>query len=202
MKRRAACKRPPTLERAQPCAAILRAMRFKNLLSVPHWKSRLLLCGAAAAVGAAAVGFARVADVAQTALRHLVGKSPWWPWLLAPLGFFSIAWVTQRYFRGAEGSGIPQTIFALRTNAGAKGEAFLRPMVVIGRVVLAAAGLLCGGSIGREGPTVHVGAVIAHSVSGWMPHGRIEAQRRALVLAGGAAGVGARVKPPPAGIVL
>jgi H+/Cl- antiporter ClcA len=176
-------------------------MRFKHLLSVPHWKSRLLLWGAAAAVGVAAVAFAGLADVAQTALRHLVGISPWWPWLLAPVGFFAIAWLTQRYFRGAEGSGIPQTIFALRTNAGAQGEAFLKPMVVIGRVVLASVGLLCGGSIGREGPTVHVGAVIVHSVSRWMPHGRIEAQRRALVLAGGAAGVAAAFNTPLAGIV-
>jgi H+/Cl- antiporter ClcA len=176
-------------------------MRFKNLLSVPHWKSRLLLWGAAAAVGAAAVTFAGLADVAQTALRHLVAKSSWWPWLLAPVGFFAIAWLTQRYFRGAEGSGIPQTIFALRTDAGAQGEAFLKPMVVIGRVGLAAAGLLCGASIGREGPTVHVGAVIVHAVSRWMPRGRMEAQRRALVLAGGAAGVAAAFNTPLAGIV-
>ena len=79
-------------------------MRFKYLLSVPHWKARLLLWGAAAAVGVAAVAFAGLADVAQTALRHLVGVSPWWPWLLAPVGFFAIAWLTQRYYRGAEGS--------------------------------------------------------------------------------------------------
>jgi H+/Cl- antiporter ClcA len=176
-------------------------MRLKSLLSIPHWKSRLLLWGAAAAVGVAAVAFAELADVAQTALRRLLDMSRWWPWLLAPTGFFAITWVTQRYFRGAEGSGIPQTIFALRPNAGAQGEAFLKPLVVIGRVVLAAVGLLCGGSIGREGPTVHVGAVIVHSVARWMPHGRIEAHRRALVLAGGAAGVAAAFNTPLAGIV-
>jgi H+/Cl- antiporter ClcA len=176
-------------------------MRLKSLWSIPHWKSRLLLWGAAAAVGVAAVAFAELADVAQTALRRILGVSRWWPWLLAPAGFFAITWVTQRYFRGAEGSGIPQTIFALRPNAGAQGEAVLKPLVVIGRVVLAAVGLLCGGSIGREGPTVHVGAVIVHSVARWMPHGRLEAQRRALVLAGGAAGVAAAFNTPLAGIV-
>ena len=161
----------------------------------------MLLWGAAAAVGLAAVGFAGLADVAQTILRRLIGVLPWCPWLLAPIGFFAIAWVTRRYFRGAEGSGIPQTIFALRPHAGELGEVFLKPSVVIGRVVLAAIGLLCGGSIGREGPTVHVGAVIVHSVARWMPHGRIEAQRRALVLAGGAAGVAAAFNTPLAGIV-
>ena len=176
-------------------------MRLKHLWSLRHWKSRLLLWGAAATIGLAAVGFAGLADVAQTILRRLVGVMPWCPWLLAPIGFFAIAWVTRRYFRGAEGSGIPQTIFALRPHAGELGEVFLKPSVVIGRVVLAAIGLLCGGSIGREGPTVHVGAVIVHSVARWMPHGRIEAQRRALVLAGGAAGVAAAFNTPLAGIV-
>src|SRR5271154_3619675 len=176
-------------------------MKIKNLLSIPHWKSRLLLWGAAAAVGAAAVTFAGIADLAQLALRRLLQHWSWCPWLLAPIGFSGIAWLTRRYFQGAEGSGIPQTIYSLRHDAGDKGRLFLRPKVVIGRVFLAAAGLLCGGSIGREGPTVHVGAVIVHSVSRWMPHGRIEAQRRALVLAGGAAGVAAAFNTPLAGIV-
>ena len=176
-------------------------MELKNLLSVPHWKSRMLLWGSASLVGVAAVAFAKLADVAQLLLRRLVGASHWWPWLTAPLGFALIAWLTRRYFKGAEGSGIPQTIFALREEAGAKGQQFLRPKVVMGRVALAVAGLFCGGSIGREGPTVHVGAVIVHAIWRWYPHGRIEAQRRALVLAGGAAGVAAAFNTPLAGIV-
>ena len=156
---------------------------------------------AAAAVGAAAVAFAKIADFAQLGLRRLLGISTAIPWLLAPLGFCAIAWLTRRYFKGAEGSGIPQTIFAIRADSGEIGERFLRPAVVIGRVVLAGAALLCGGSIGREGPTVHVGAVIVHSVSRWMPKGRMPGQRHAMVLAGGAAGVAAAFNTPLAGIV-
>ena len=176
-------------------------MHIKTLLSVPHWKSRLLLWGAAAAVGVAAVVFAGIADQAQLALRRLLHIWSGCPWLLAPLGFSGIAWLTRRYFRGAEGSGIPQTIYALRADAGVGGRLLLTPRVVIGRVMLAGAGLLCGASIGREGPTVHVGAVIVHGISRWMPHGRVEAQRRVLVLAGGAAGVAAAFNTPLAGIV-
>ncbi len=156
---------------------------------------------AAAAVGGAAVAFAKIADLAQWGLRRLIGISASLPWLLAPLGFGLIAWLTRRYFRGAEGSGIPQTIFAIRADSGELGERFLRPKVVLGRVALAGATLLCGGSIGREGPTVHVGAVIVHAVCRWMPKGRMAAQRHAMVLAGGAAGVAAAFNTPLAGIV-
>jgi chloride channel protein, CIC family len=174
----------------------------RSLLSVQHWKSRVLLWTAGAAVGGTAVGFAWVADRAQSGFFYLLHLSRWWPWILTPAGFALIAWLTKRYFAGAEGSGIPQTMFALQTEGDSRRKLqLLRPHVVLGRVVLAAAGLLCGGSIGREGPTVHVGAVIAHTFARWMPHGGAAAQQRALVLAGGAAGVAAAFNTPLAGIV-
>ena len=173
----------------------------RAVLSVHHWRARFVLWTAAVAVGVVAVGFARAADLAQLGLRRLLGLSPWWPWLLAPLGFCGIAWLTRRYFRGAEGSGIPQSIFALQPDSGEKGLLLLRPHIVVGRMILACVGLLCGGSIGREGPTVHVGAAISLAFGRWMPHGGTSAQRRALILAGGAAGVAAAFNTPLAGIV-
>jgi len=176
-------------------------MTYRDFLSATRWKTRLLTWLAACAVGLAAVGFAKLADAAQTELRRLTAVFAPTPWLLAPVGFFVIAWLTRRYFRGAEGSGIPQTIFAQRPDSAAVGQLFLKPRVVLGRVALAGLGLLCGGSIGREGPTVHVGAVIVHSLSRWMPHGRSEAYRRSMILAGGAAGVAAAFNTPLAGIV-
>ncbi|MEP6548563.1 MAG: chloride channel protein [Gammaproteobacteria bacterium] len=168
---------------------------------MPHWKRRILLWTGALCVGLVAVLFAKLADLAQWVLRRIIEQSALWIWVLAPLGFFGIAWVTRRYFRGAEGSGIPQTIFALRPDAGEESRRILRVRVVIGRIFLAAAGLVCGASVGREGPTVHVGAVIASSFGRWIPHGGTSAQRRALILAGGAAGVAAAFNTPLAGIV-
>jgi H+/Cl- antiporter ClcA len=77
----------------------------------------------------------------------------------------------------------------------------LRLRVVLGRIVLAAAGLLCGASIGREGPTVHIGAALTHSFARWMPSGDHRVRQHALILAGGAAGVAAAFNTPLAGIV-
>jgi H+/Cl- antiporter ClcA len=173
----------------------------RRLFSWARWRHRIVLWSAAICVGIAAVAFAKLADAAQWVLRQIMERSLLWIWLLAPLGFPLIAGLTRKFFRGAEGSGIPQTIFVLRPDSGAAGALLMRPRVVIGRVVLATAGLLCGASVGREGPTVHVGAAIANAFSRWIPHGATDAQRRALILAGGAAGVAAAFNTPLAGIV-
>ena len=182
-----------------------------NLLSIERWKARLVLWLAGALVGVAAYLFARLAELAQSGLHHLLLHSVLWPLLLAPMGFVAIVWLTRRYFRGAEGSGIPQTIHALESNGtdgnGADGNGandaplLMRGRTAVARVLLACAGLFCGGSIGREGPTVHVGAAIAYSLARWLPHPELAAQRRLLILAGGAAGVAAAFNAPLAGIV-
>lgn len=173
----------------------------RSLLSLHHWKARIVLWSAGAAVGAAAVGFAWLADAAQAIFRRIHGTSLLWPWIISPAGFTVIAWLTRRFFRGAEGSGIPQTIFALRPESGDVGLQLLKPRVVMARMLLAGAALLSGASIGREGPTVHVGAAVANYFGRWMPHTSMSGQRRALILAGGAAGVAAAFNTPLAGIV-
>jgi H+/Cl- antiporter ClcA len=173
----------------------------RTLLSLQHWQARLVLWAAGAAVGAAAVGFAWLADIAQSAFRHCHSRILAWPWIVAPAGFAALSWLTRRFFPGAEGSGIPQTIFALRPEAGEREALLLNPKIVGGRILLAGAALFCGASIGREGPTVHVGAAVSRYFARWMPHGAQAAQRRAMVLAGGAAGVAAAFNTPLAGIV-
>jgi H+/Cl- antiporter ClcA len=175
--------------------------KARPLLSLPHWRGRLLLWGAAGSVGCAAVGFAQLADAAQALFRRVLAAGAFWPWLLTPVGLFAVAWLTRRYFKGAEGSGIPQTIFAIRTDLDTESLSLLRLRVLAGRVLLSAAALSCGASIGREGPTVHVGAAITHAVARFIPHGDMRALRRMLILAGGAAGVAAAFNTPLAGVV-
>jgi H+/Cl- antiporter ClcA len=94
--------------------------KVRPYLSIPHWRGRLVLWTAAAGVGVAAVGFAQLADTAPALFRRIVAAGSVWPRILSPLGLFAIAWVTRRHFKGAEGSGIPQTIFALRTESEAE----------------------------------------------------------------------------------
>lgn len=164
-----------------------------------HWQSRLVLWFAASVVGCVAVVFARCADEAQAAFFAL--SSTRLSWLLPPAGFAGITWITRRWFQGAESSGIPQTIHALRGDASDSAGGWLRPRIIAGRIFLTVMSLLCGASVGREGPTVHVGAGIMRAASRWMPSGAAGVKSRTLILAGGAAGIAAAFNTPLAGVV-
>ena len=69
--------------------------------------------------------------------------------------------------------------------------------LTMGKIALTLLGLAGGASIGREGPTVQVGAAIMLKCGQWGGMGKA----RGLILAGSAAGVAAAFNTPLAGIV-
>ena len=67
-------------------------------------------------------------------------------------------------------------------------------------MVLTSMGFLAGLSLGREGPSVQVGASVKHSCQHWMPkHGVVS--DHGLLIAGGAAGIAAAFNTPLGGIM-
>ena len=146
--------------------------------------------------GAAAVALALMADEAQAAFRTLLQRSRYISLVLTPIGFAVIAFLTRRVFPNSQGSGIPQAIAARHLVGQSARGALVSIRIAFGKILLTLFGLLCGGSIGREGPTVQVGASIMFAV------GRLSPRRQAgLILAGASAGVAAAFNTPLAGIV-
>ncbi|CAH2600116.1 Chloride channel protein [Rhodovastum atsumiense] len=177
-----------------------RHLRRLPLLSPLQWKRRLVLWCGGVLVALVAIGFAHAADAAQALFAVVTAWNPWIVFGLAPGGLALSLWLTRRVFPGAQGSGIPQAIAALHMTDPKAVDAVLSLRVALGKVVLTVLGLGVGASIGREGPTVQVGAAIMNAVGRITPMPRLEMQR-ALVLAGGAAGVAAAFNTPLAGIV-
>lgn len=171
-----------------------------SLLSVRLWARHMLFWGGAVVVGLAATAFALGSDRAQALFRHVVAFSPWLPLLVTPLTLAAVAALTQRYFKGAEGSGIPQTIAAIRMPEGAGRDAVLSLRVALGKMLLTCLGLAGGASVGREGPTVQVGAALLYNLR-WLTRFPRHLMERGLIIAGGGAGVAAAFNTPLAGIV-
>ena len=182
-----------------------RLMRLKRLGRMPlisprlWWRRGVFWIGAIL-VAAVAVFFARAADYAGQWFIHVIAGRIWLPFVLAPLGLTISFLLTQFVFPGAQGSGIPQTIAALHMHDQDMVDRVLSLRIAVGKVVLTLLGLASGASIGREGPTVQVGASIMHALGRLLRLPRLEL-RRALVLAGGAAGISAAFNTPLAGIV-
>jgi len=172
-----------------------------ELFSRDVWRERAGTWLAGGAVAAAAVGFAALVDLATSVMHAGLARAWWLPLAVTPVAFAVLAFVTGRYFPAAAGSGIPNAIAALRSTSAEAVGRLLDLRMIAARIAMSALAVLCGASVGREGPTVHVGAAIAYRFGRLMPHHEMLATRRALILAGGAAGIAAAFNTPLAGIV-
>lgn len=149
--------------------------------------------------GLAAALFARLCDAAMHWHAHAYRASPWLMLGAMPAAYVGAVWLTRRFAPEAAGSGIPQVIAAAEQRwRGRWGGQRVTLKTAAWKVVLSAGMLAAGASIGREGPTVQVVAGIMRSLTRGLRGGP---GRRAMIIAGGAAGVAAAFNTPIAGVV-
>lgn len=166
-----------------------------------NWKRRLVFWSGAISVGLIAILFAFACELANDAFHKLVAISPYLPLLVTPLGLALIVYAVRRFFPGTQGSGIPQTIASLEPGETQEiRDRVLSIRVLIGKIILTISGLFVGGSVGREGPTVQIGACLMHGFGKLARFPKHDLEK-GLILAGGAAGVAAAFNTPLAGIV-
>ena len=156
-------------------------------------------------LGAVMVGLGSLlfifADRGATAFSAwLWSSAPWAVFLLMPLGLMVILWLRDHVFPWTDGTGIPQTIAVLEKGPGELRERLLSVRVAVGKALLTALGLFSLFSIGREGPTVQLGACFMHLVGKWARF-PVHLAERGLIMAGGAAGIAAAFNAPIAGMV-
>ncbi len=160
------------------------------------WRRRLLFLLGGICVGLAAVAMAKLADGAQVVFKQVLALSPWFAFGLTPGAFALSAFLAKTVFPNAQGSGIPQVIAARAISDPDARHALVSLRVALGKIVVMTLALAGGASVGREGPTVQVGAAIMAAIGRFSPE-----RMGALLLAGGAAGVAAAFNTPLAGIV-
>src|ERR1700751_1444541 len=140
---------------------------WEGLLDLWHRGSVWLL--GPVLVGLMAVGLAIGAEYAAQVNHWAVGTFRFAPLIFMPAGFALLAYVCARFVPGSQGSGIPQTIAAINTTSEQKHSHVLSIRIALGKAMLTLGGLAFGASIGREGPTVQIGASIMHAFHGRGP---------------------------------
>lgn len=146
-----------------------------------------------AVVGLVVVAFILLTENLGARLYPAQGAA--WRRLVMPvIGALGTGILLSRYFPNARGSGIPQTKTALFIRDG-----FIAFRTVVGKFTLSAVSLASGIALGREGPSVQVGAGIA-SVLG-RKLGLSSTSVKALLPAGASAALAAAFNTPIAAVL-
>lgn len=186
-----------------------------QVFSAQAWSRYVLFVLAAVATGIVAWYFRSAESWGQHWFDFLQGRTGWtedstwrmpgWAGIAVPMavitiGMLVIIQLRDRYFRGTEGTGIPQAIAALKTPEGPIRSLMLSWRIAIGKIFLLTIGLFSGMTIGREGPSVHVGACFMYLITK-MTRFPAHLVRRGLILGGGGAGIAAAFNAPVAGTI-
>jgi CIC family chloride channel protein len=122
------------------------------------------------------------------------GSAAWRRVLIPVAGALGTGFLLSKYFPNARGSGIPQTKTALFLRDG-----YIRLRTVLGKFWLCSVSLASGIALGREGPSVQVGAGIASVLGRRL--GLSPRSVRALVPVGASAAIAAAFNTPIAAVL-
>ncbi|MGH3448096.1 MAG: chloride channel protein, partial [Nocardioidaceae bacterium] len=124
---------------------------------------------------------------------HLPFLGRWFYLLIPILGGALYGPVIYRFAREARGHGVPEVMIAVAENGGR-----IRPQVSFVKAFASALCIGVGGSVGREGPIVQIGASIASTFGQWVRMS--ETRMRILVACGAAGGIAATFNAPITGV--
>jgi len=179
--------------------------KFRQLrrLSGKSLRLTLLLCGAAL-VALVSLGFAWLADLALEWNQAWTQAHPWAVFVVLPFGLAGLRALTMRWAPNASGSGIPQVIAGLSLPPGAGQSGLVSLGQTLWKIPLTFGALLAGASVGREGPSVQVGASVMLAWGRYCQR-HVPTLRgfrsNELIAAGAAGGLAAAFNAPLAGVV-
>ena len=120
---------------------------------------------------------------------------PWYARLIPPvIGGMIVGPLVYFFAREAKGHGVPEVMEAVALKGGV-----IRKRIVLIKTFASAISIASGGSVGREGPIVHIGSAIG-SAFGQILAVSVD-RMRTLVACGAAAGIAATFNAPIAGVM-
>lgn len=162
-----------------------------------------LLLGASF-VAIASLAFAKLAELGLQWNALWSAKYPLAVWFVLPLGLAMLAWFTSKFTPYVAGSGIPQVIASMSLPHGNLKGRLVALGQTLWKIPLTFLAMLIGASVGREGPSVQVGAAVMLAWGNFC-HKQGYAFRgltaNELMAAGAGGGLAAAFNAPLAGVI-
>lgn len=184
-------------------SSLRRRVRHLNRFSRRSLQFSLVLVGAGL-VSLTSIGFAHLVDWGIGLNQHWVALAPWAVWIVIPCSLALLCWMTRRFSPFAAGSGIPQVIAAMSLPADSGRHRLVSLRQALWKIPLTFLALIAGASVGREGPSVQVGAAL---MLAWGRCCRVlgvplaHVQTSELIATGAAGGLAAAFNAPLAGVI-
>ncbi len=180
--------------------------RFSHLVEEIRTPNNTLVLGVAAVIGILAAFGAMILlqllrfiqrlgySTAEPSVAFLMGL-PWWLKLIVPaVGGLLVGAIVHLFASEAKGHGVPEVMEAVAVRGG-----LIRKRVAVAKVLASALSIGSGGSTGREGPIIQIGAAIGSTIGRYVG---LNPQRiKVYVACGAAAGIAAAFNAPLAGAI-
>lgn len=147
--------------------------------------------------------YAKLFALAETYSMYFFEKSGNW-FVLIPPAFFLLSWfLVYKFAPRANGSGIPQLMASIEL-LHLKKENFVQNLlgvrIILVKIASSLLGVLGGGAIGREGPTLQIAGSIFSIFTKYWKITEIQ-NKSAFIMAGAASGLASAFNTPLGGIV-
>lgn len=110
------------------------------------------------------------------------------------VGAFFVAYLVKNYAPEAKGHGVPEAMDAITYEKGV-----IRPIVALIKSLASSITIGSGGSVGREGPIIQIGAAFGSAIAQWAK--LTDWERITLVSAGAGGGIAATFNAPFGGVL-
>lgn len=178
-------------------------LRQTYRISQKSIETTCLLIGASL-VSLFSFAFAKLADLGLDLNLYWVKKYPYAAWLILPLGLASLSWFTRRYTPYVAGSGIPQVIASISLPYGANKGRLVALWQTLWKIPLTFLAIIIGASVGREGPSVQIGAAVMVAWGNFCRKHNFAFRgftANELIATGAAGGLAAAFNAPLAGVI-
>lgn len=150
-----------------------------------------------------ATTYAKVFSYCEELSLMIYNQTGYWLLLITPLSFLLSWLIVEKLSPTANGSGIPQLMTAIELTHAKKDilvDKFLSLRIILVKIISSLIGVIGGGAIGREGPTLQIAGSIFHIIDKKWKYSDTKT-RHGFLLAGAASGLASAFNTPLGGIV-